>query len=202
MNPFFILLGTIATLASCTAIAADYISNDDLKQLVKEKPIWCLNLDANGTCSSVTHYGLTKGNSIPVSEYVLSVSPTIHGKLRTSSTEVFSESGLCMIFNEAYVKGLASFVTTNDFARITPDDQAFSEKGQIEFNSKLMESIRPMFGKEYCGQFEIAKRDASGSVSEIKGAFFLDDVQQPFPLALFTLFPEGSKDVRLRALPQ
>lgn len=73
---------------------------------------------------------------------------------------------------------------------------------QIEFNSKLMESIRPMFGKEYCGQFEIAKRDASGSVSEIKGTFFLDDVQQLFPLALFTLFPEGSKDVRLRALPQ
>lgn len=181
--------------------AAAHISNDDLKQLVKEKPIWCLNLDANGTCSSVTHYGLTKGNSIPASEYTLSVGPTIHGKLRTSFTGVFSESGLCMIFDEAYVKALASFVTTNNFARITPDDQAFSEKGQVEFNSKLMEPIHTIFGKEYCGRFEVSKRNAKGEISEIKATYFIQDVQQSFPLTLFTLFPEGSEDVRLRALP-
>ncbi|WP_143002963.1 hypothetical protein [Nitrosospira sp. Nsp1] len=144
-------MSAIASLVSCAAIGADYISNDDLKQLVKEKPIWCRDLDANGTCGSVMHYGLTEGNSIPVSEYMLIVGLAKHGKLRASFTEVFSESGLCMTFNEAYAEALATFVAANDFARITPDDQPFSEKGQIEFNSKIIEPLRPVFGRNIVG---------------------------------------------------
>ncbi|MEO6825275.1 MAG: hypothetical protein ABI167_11255 [Nitrosospira sp.] len=162
MKIIFLLLSAIASLVSCAAIAADYISNDDLKQLLKEKPIWCLDLDTNGTCGSVMHYGLTKGNSIPASEYTLITGITKQGKLRTSFTEVFSEAGMCMSFNEAYANALVTFVSVDDFARITPDDQPFPEQAQNEFNAKMMEPLRAVFGKEYCGRYEISKRDAAG----------------------------------------
>lgn len=168
---------------------------------MKEKPIWCRDIDANGTCSSVMHYRLTEGNFIPVSEYML-IGLAKTGKLKTSFTEVFSEAGLCMTFNEAYAKALATFVATNDFAHITPDDQPFSEKAQIEFNAKMMEPLRSVFGKEYCGRYEISKHDAAGKISEIKATFFIEGAQQPFPFTLYTLFPEHSDNVRLRTTTQ
>lgn len=195
-------LGAIATFVSCSAIAADYISNDNLKQLLKKRPIWCRDLDANGTCSSVMHYGSITGDSIPVSEYMLLSHPSLLMKLKTSSPTKFNKPGLCLTFNEDYANALTTFVTTNNFARITPDDQAFSEKAQSVSNSNLADQLRPQFGKEYCGRYEISKRNAAGEISEVKATYFLQDVQQPFPPIFFTLFPEGSENIRLKATTQ
>jgi hypothetical protein len=123
-------------------------------------------------------------------------------KLKTSSPAKFTKSGLCVTIDEAYAKALAAFVTTNDFARITSDDQVFSGKAQSEFSSKMANQLRPQFGKEYCGRYEIVKRNAEGEISEVKATYFLQDVQQPFPLTLYSLFPEGSENVRLKALTE
>jgi hypothetical protein len=201
MKPLF-LLGGIGILVSCSAIAGDYISNDGLKQLLKKRPIWCRDLDASGTCSSVMHYGLIEGDTIPVSEYTLLSHPSLLVKLKTSSQAKFNKSGLCLTFNEAYANGLANFVTTNDFARITSEDQVSNEKAQSEFKSKMIDQLRPQFGKEYCGRYEISKRNTEGEISEVKATYFLQDVQQPFPLTFYTLFPEGSENVRLKAMTQ
>lgn len=97
---------------------------------------------------------------------------------------------------------MTGFVAANDFARITSDDQAFTEEAQNVFNSEMAVQLRPQFGKEYCGRYEISKRNAEGEISEVKVTYFLEDVQQPIPLTLYTLFPEGSENVRLKALPQ
>lgn len=200
MKPI-ISLGAIAAFVSCSAIA-DYISNDDLKQLLKKRPIWCGDLGTDGTCSSVMHYGSIAGDSIPVSEYTLLSHPSLLMKLKTSSPGRFKKSELCLTFNEAYAKALTGFVTTNDFARITSDDQAFNEKAQDVFNSEMAVQLRPQFGKEYCGRYEVSKRNAEGEISEVKATYFLQDVQQPFPLTFYTLFPEGSENVRLKAFTQ
>jgi hypothetical protein len=138
-----VLLGGIATLVSYAAIAADYISTDDLKQLLKDRPIWCQDLSAEGTRTSVIHYGLITGDSIPISEYTLLSHPSLLMKLKTSSPGRFNKTGLCLTFNEAYAKALTGFVTTNDFARITSDDQAFNEKAQDVFNSEMATHTRP-----------------------------------------------------------
>lgn len=191
-----------ATLVSHAVIAADYISNDVLKQLLKERPIWCQDLSVEGTCTSVMHYGSITDDSIPISEYTLLSHPSLLMKLKTSSPGRFTETGLCLTFNEAYAKALTGFVTTNDFARITSDDQVFNEKAQDVFNSEMAVQLRPQFGKEYCGRYEVSKRNAKGEISEVKATYFLQDEQQPFPLTLYTLFPKGSENLRLKALPQ
>jgi hypothetical protein len=183
-------------------IAADYISTDDLKQLLKDRPIWCQDLNAEGTCTSVIYYGSITGDSISISEHTLLSHPNLLIKLTTSSPGRFNKTGLCLTFNEAYAKALTGFVTTNDFARITPDDQAFNEKAQDVFNSEMAVQLRPQFGKEYCGRYEVSKRNTQGEISEVKATYFIQDEQQPFPLTLYTLFPEGSENVRLKALPQ
>jgi hypothetical protein len=79
-------------------------------------------------------------------------------KLKTSSRAEFNKSGLCVTIDEAYANALTAFVAMNDFARITSDDQAFNEQAQSEFNSKMTDQLRPQFGKEYCGRYEISKR--------------------------------------------
>lgn len=111
------LLGAIAAFVS-SSVMAEYISNDDLKQLLKEKPIWCRDLGTDGTCSSVMHYGSIAGNSIPVSEYTLLSHPGLLMKLKTSSPAKFNKSGLCVTIDKAYANALTAFVTVNDFARI------------------------------------------------------------------------------------
>lgn len=200
MKPI-IPLGVIAAFVSCSAMA-DYISNDDLKQLLKKRPIWCRDLGTDGTCSSVLHYGSIAGDSIPVSEYMLLSHPRLLTKLRTSSPAKFNKAGLCLTFNEAYANGLTNFVTTNDFSRITPDDQAFNEKAQSVSNSIMADQLRPQFGKEYCGRYEISKHNAEGEISEVKATYFLDNIQQPLPPTLYTLYPEGSENIRLKATTQ
>lgn len=195
------LLAAIAAFVSCSAMA-DYISNGDLKQLLKEKPIWCRDLGTDGTCSSVMHYGSIADDSIPVSEYTLLSHPSLLLKLKTVSPAKFNKSGLCVTIDEAYANALTAFVTANDFARITSNDQAFNEKAQSEFSSKMADQLRPQFGKEYCGRYEISKRNAEEEISEVKATYFLQDVQQPFPLTFYTLFPEGSENVRLKAMTQ
>lgn len=87
------LLGAVATLVAHTAIAADYISTDDLKQLLKDRPIWCHDLSAEGTCTSVMHYGSVTGDSIPISEYTLLSHPNLLMKLKTSSPGILKNPG-------------------------------------------------------------------------------------------------------------
>ena len=101
-------LATIAAFASCSAMA-EYVPNDDLKQLLKEKPIWCRDLGTDGTCSSVMHYGSIAGNSIPVSEYTLLSHPSLLMKLKTSSLARFNKSGLCVTIDESLYQCLDCF---------------------------------------------------------------------------------------------
>lgn len=178
MKIFIILLSVIATLVPYAAIAEEYISNDELKQLLKESPIWCRDLDSDG-CNTVTHYGPIKADATSLDNYAL-LSNII--KLKTSGISKFTKSGFCFTFNEAYTKSITTFITPNNFPRITDDDKQLPREAQAEFNSKMVEQLGSMFGKEYCARYEVTKYNTSGKISEVKATFFLEDEEQLSPL--------------------
>jgi hypothetical protein len=186
----------LTLLIACTSKNSEDMTSREVKEALGSGMAWCLNYDENQTCSSVSRFKSISTSSAERINYLLSGDPLL--KFVFPVTLRFTSSGLCGSMDEATLRAMTIYRTTNNLAEVTDRDRLFSDVERQRFLSIMKDNLAKDFGKEICYRFKVLE-ERDGQIVKFEEFSFIDDIKQPSgKRSIYNFFTQDSNNIRLR----